>query len=343
MKSIVKEALGEGNVALVERAEPVSGKNEVKIKVMAVGICGTDIKIKHGQSWCNPPVILGHELSGQIVEIGEDVTSVKVGDRVVCETAQVICKNCYYCKSGNYLMCKDRLSIGYGVDGGMAEYCVVREDIIHQLPDNVDYENGALCEPAAVSVHAVYDAVRLLSTDVVLVSGTGAIGLLVAQIAKSFGTTVIITGLDIDEKRLAVARELGIDYTVNVQKEDLASVVNDITGGFGVDVAYECSGSLSGVRSVMSLLKKMGKLVQIGLTKHNLEIEYSLLTAREISLIGTFGHKWTSWETALKLIEQGKIRTAPLITHNFSIDNWEEAFAVAEHHEGIKIIIYPNV
>lgn len=343
MKAIVKKALGEGNVALVERAEPVPGKNEVKIKVMAVGICGTDIKIKNGQSWCNPPVILGHELSGQIVETGEDVTSVKVGDRVVCETAQVICKNCYYCKSGNYLMCKDRLSIGYGVDGGMAEYCVVREDIIHKLPDNVDYENGALCEPAAVSVHAVYDTVRLLSTDVVLVSGTGTIGLLVAQIAKSFGTTVIITGLDIDEKRLTAARELGIDYTVNVQKEDLTSVVNNVTGGFGVDVAYECSGSLSGVRSAMSLLKKMGRLVQIGLTKPDLEIEYSLLTARQISLIGIFGHKWTSWETALKLISQGKIQTAPLITHNFGIDNWEEAFSVAEKQEGIKIIIYPNV
>ena len=239
-------------------------------------------------------------------------------------------------------MCKDRLSIGYGVDGGMAEYCVVREDIVHILPDEIPFDAGSLCEPAAVSVHAVYDAVKVIPTDTVVVIGSGAIGLLVAQLVKNFGATVIVTGLTQDEGRLSVAKELGIDYTVNTQKENVGKIVDDITGGRGADLVFECSGSVPGVNTGMSLLKKMGALVQIGLTKPTMEIEYSMLTAKQISLIGTFGHKWQSWDTALKLMQQGKINAGALISHRFPMEKWEEAFDIAESGKGIKVVIFPN-
>lgn len=342
MKAIVKEACGDGYVALREVPEPVPGRGEVKLKVMAAGVCGTDIKIRHGQAFSRPPVVLGHELSGEVVECGEGVTAVEIGDRVVSETAQVICGTCDYCRSGHYLMCDRRLSIGYGMDGGMAAYCVVRADILHRLPEGVDYDNGALCEPAAVAVHAVLDHVRLLPTDVVLVSGAGAIGLLAAQVAKSCGAAVILTGLTADTGRLETARALGIDHAVDVQQGDVGALVASLTGGRGVDAAFECSGSLPGVRTAMTQLKKMGRLVQVGLTQPTLEIDYALLTAREIGLIGTFGHRWESWESALRLIADGKVRTAPLITHRFPLDEWEEAFRVAESQEGIKVLLYPN-
>ena len=342
MKAIVKLKEGVGNVVLTDRPEPSVKKNEVKIKVEAVGICGTDVKIKHGTTWSNPPVILGHELSGTVAEVGEDVKSVKPGDRVVTETGNVVCGHCYYCRTGNFLMCKDRLSIGYGVDGGMAEYCVVREDIVHILPDEIPFDAGSLCEPAAVSVHAVYDAVKVIPTDTVVVIGSGAIGLLVAQLVKNFGATVIVTGLTQDEGRLSVAKELGIDYTVNTQKENVGKIVDDITGGRGADLVFECSGSVPGVNTGMSLLKKMGALVQIGLTKPTMEIEYSMLTAKQISLIGTFGHKWQSWDTALKLMQQGKINAGALISHRFPMEKWEEAFDIAESVKGIKVVIFPN-
>ncbi|PWM43222.1 MAG: sorbitol dehydrogenase [Clostridiales bacterium] len=342
MKAIVKLKDGEGNVELINKPEPSVKKNEVKIKVEAVGICGTDVKIKHGTTWSNPPVVLGHELSGVVSEVGEDVKSVKVGDRVVTETGNVVCGHCYYCRTGNFLMCKDRLSIGYGVDGGMAQYCVVREDIIHILPDEIDFDAGSLCEPAAVSVHAVYDAVSLIPTDTVVVIGAGAIGLLVAQLAKNFGATVIVTGLSQDEERLVIAKDLGVDYVVNTQKDSVEELVNNLTDGRGADVVYECSGSAPGVHTGMSLLKKMGALVQIGLTKPTMEIEYSMLTAKQIKLVGTFGHKWQSWDTALKLMNQGKINADALISHRFAIDDWEEAFGVAERGEGLKVVIFPN-
>lgn len=342
MKALMKMKEGEGFVELREHREPTPGKGEVKVKIMAAGICGTDLKIRAGHAWSNPPVVLGHEVCGVVTEVGEGVSGVKVGDRVVCETAQVICGSCYYCRSGNYLMCDKRLSIGYGVDGGMAEYMIAREGIIHHLPDEVSYSNGAVCEPLAVAVHAVYDTAEVLSTDVALVSGCGAIGLLVAQVVRSLGARVIITGLNADLPRLELAKELGIEYAVNVETEDLAARVKEITGGLGVDLVYDCSGAASAIRSSMACLKKKGKFVQIGLTKPTMEIEYSLLTGREISIIGTFGHKWVSWEAALKLIATGKVQTAPLVTHHFTLDEWEKGFAIAQNLEGIKVMLHPN-
>ena len=342
MKAIRKLKEGAGFVEMCDIPEPKCGKTDVKIKVEAVGICGTEIKIEHGTTWSNPPVTLGHELSGVVAEVGEDVKSVKVGDRVVTETGNIVCGHCYYCNTGNFLMCKDRLSIGYGCDGGMAQYCVVREAIIHKLPDSIPFDAGSLCEPAAVSVHAVYDAVTVIPTDVVVVEGCGAIGLLVAQLVKGFGATVIITGLTNDALRLETAKKLGIDYAVDIQKEDVAALVDKLTGGMGADIVYECSGAKASIRLGMSLLKRMGALVQIGLTAKDVEIEYSLLTARQIKLVGTFGHKWQSWDTALKLMQQGKLNCDALITHRFNMDDWKEAFGVADRAEGIKVVIFPN-
>lgn len=341
MKAIMKTTEGKGNVVLKDTEEPAVGPGEVKVRVMAAGICGTDIKIFHGDAWSNPPVILGHEYSGIVVEVGYSVSKVKVGDRVVSETAQVICGKCFYCNTGNYLMCPDRLSIGYGVNGAFAEFCIVREGIIHKLPDDVSFDSGALCEPAAVAVHAVLDSVRLLPTDIAVVMGPGPIGLLVAQIARCMGVTVIICGTTEDQKRLETARALGIHHCIDVQAEDVIKFVNALTEGRGADVVYDCTGAAPAIHSGMAVLKKKGKFVQVGLTKKNLEIEYSLLTSREISLIGTFGHNWSSWDTALRMISTGKIMTEPLITHHFPLIEWEKAFKLAENHEGVKILLHP--
>ncbi len=342
MKALMKLQEGPEHVALQEKPAPIAQKGEVLVKIMAAGICGTDLKIRAGQTWSNPPVVLGHEVSGIICALGEDVDGVQIGDRVVCETAQVICGDCYYCHSGHDLMCDKRLSIGYGVDGGMAEYMVARKGILHALPHTVSFSNGAVCEPLAVAVHAVYDTVPVKSTDIALVSGCGAIGLLVAQVVRSLGARVIMTGLDVDIPRLQLAKTLGVEYTVNVETENLQQRVKEVTDGMGVDLAYDCSGSAAAIRGALQSLKKRGQMVQIGLTKPDLEIPYSLFTGRELRLFGTFGHNWVSWEQALKLIATDKVKISPLVTHHFLLDDWERAFAVAENREGIKVMLHPN-
>jgi L-iditol 2-dehydrogenase len=343
MIAIVKTKEGNGNVSLVDVDEPTIKPDEVKIEVMSAGICGTDIKIYHGDAWSNPPVILGHEYSGVVVEIGAAVTSLKPGDRVVSETAQIICGHCYYCNTSNQLMCPSRLSIGYGVNGAFASHCVVREGIVHKLPDTISFDEGALCEPSAVAVHAVYDSVRLYPTDVAVIMGPGPIGLLVAQIVKGFGCTTIVSGMDLDLERLSAAKALGADYIVNVGERSLKDFVDQLTCGMGADVVYDCTGAKLAINEGLNCLKKMGKMVQVGLTKQTVEIEYGLLTQREISIHGTFGHNWKSWETAIKLIERKKLNVNSLITHHFKLREWEKAFKTAEEQQGIKLLFHPQV
>ncbi len=342
MKAIVKLKPGDGFVELVEKQEPVPGAGQVKIKVEAAGICGTDLKIRAGEAWSNPPVTLCHEFSGTVVESGEGVTNVRPGDRVVSETAQVVCRQCEYCMTGRQLMCPSRLSIGYGVDGAFAEFIVVRQEILHQIPEEISFDEAALCEPLAVAVHAVYDSVALGPTDCVGVIGPGAIGLLVAQVARAFGCRVVCMGINSDVERLRLARDLGIDDTLNSQKQNVEVEIRRITAEKGLDYVFDCSGAASGIATGLSLLKRNGTLVQIGLTKPLVEIPYALLPQKELTVKGTFGHNWRAWETGLQLMRTGKVRVKPMISHVFPIAQWEEAFRLAEERQGVKILIHPN-
>ena len=343
MKALFKIKEGPGNVILQETDEPIPGPGEVKIKVEAAGVCGTDIKILHGHAWSNPPVILGHELCGTIVAVGDGVKHWNVNDRVVSETAQVVCGHCDYCRTGSYLMCKERLSIGYGVNGAFAEYCVVRQELLHCLPEIVDFSSGALCEPLAVAVHAVYKKADLSPTDLAVVFGPGPIGLLTAQLLKCFGVTVIVCGISKDSGRLKMAKELGSDYTLNLEAEDLEKFIKDVFHSRGIDVVFDCSGTSGAVSKSLELLKEKGTLVQIGLPNAPMTLEYGKIVNKEISIIGSFGHSWVDWERALALMANGKILTKPLLTHEFPLSNWEQAFKVAENGTGVKVLIHPHL
>ena len=165
MIALVKTNPGPGNVKLIEVNEPTPGLGQVKIAVEYCGICGTDLKIKKDLAPSNPPVILGHEFCGIVYEIGEGVKNFKKGDRVVSETMAYYCGSCKYCQTGNYFMCDHRLSAGYGVDGGFAKFCVIREGALHKLPDNVSFEQAALAEPLAVCVHLVIERSEIRSGE----------------------------------------------------------------------------------------------------------------------------------------------------------------------------------
>ncbi|WP_181995554.1 zinc-binding dehydrogenase [Clostridium sp. AM58-1XD] len=339
MKALLKMKAGEGNVVLKEVPKPVPGDQEVLIRVAAAGICGTDIKILHGQAWSNPPVVLGHEYSGTVEAVGKNVTSVVPGDRVVSETAQQICGTCEFCNTGHQLMCRQRLSIGYGVDGAFAEYIAVREGIVHKIPDELSFDMAALCEPFAVALHGTWDTGEILPTDKVLVMGPGTIGQLAVQAVKAKGAQVILAGTPRDRERLKIGEDLGADYTCTDISMDR---IMELTNGKGVDAAVDCTGAAPAVRNAMQALKNRGRMVQIGLTSRNMEIEYGLLTQKEISIIGSFGHQWHNWEQAISLMASGKARIGELITGRYELEEWETAFEEMENQKGIKILIYPN-
>ena len=342
MKALIKTQLGDGFVELQDISIPVPKANEVRIKVEAAGVCGTDIKVLRGKNFCNPPVILGHELSGTIVETGADVENFKVGDRVVSETAQVICGKCEYCKTGNYIMCKQRLSIGYGVDGAMAEYIVVREDLLHSIPDEMSFDDASLCEPTAVAVHTVFTNTRIMPYDTVVVMGPGPIGLLVAQAVKSMGATTVVIGTEKDKERLEAADVLGMDKTLNTGIDSLQDVIAEMTGGKGADLVIDCTGAPAAINSALDIVKNKGFLIQVGLTQPSFELDYAKLPLRSIGILGTYGHGWQDWEIAIKMIASGQFNLKPIITHHFPLSEWEKAFSMSENGEGIKIILHPN-
>ena len=341
MKALMKMGRWQdkGNVRLRETERPVPGADEVLIRVKAAGICGTDMKIWQGMTWSNPPVILGHEYSGVIEEVGSEVKCLMPGDRVVSETAQSVCGVCEYCRTGKELMCDNRLSIGYGVNGARAEYIKVRQGIVHRIPDTLSFEKAALCEPLAVALHALFDHTSLTASDKVLITGPGAIGQLVAQAAKSAGAAAYLAGLAKDQARLDAAKKAGVDMTLT----DLSGeAVKEITGGKGFDVVLDCSGAEQAIRQGMRSVKKTGTFIQVGLTKPELTIDYSLLTEKEIRIVGTFGHRWHNWEMAIDLMESKKVNTDHLITGTYPLGKWEQGFTDMQEGRGIKILLCPE-
>ncbi|WP_130861169.1 zinc-dependent alcohol dehydrogenase [Bacilliculturomica massiliensis] len=340
MKAVVKWKEGAGSISFAEWPAPVPGPGEVQIDVAYAGICGTDLKIRSGDYWSNPPVVLGHEYSGFVSDTGEGVTDLKLGDPVVSETAQVVCGKCEYCLSGNFLMCDGRLSIGYGTDGAFGDSIAVRRAIVHQIPEGVSMREAAMCEPAAVALHAVFDYAQVLPTDTVLVFGPGTIGQLVAQAARSLGASVVLCGTEADAFRLEIAERLGFTVTA-AGAEELQSFVDQLTGGKGADWAFECSGAAPAVSLALRCLKKQGVLVQVGLTKPNIPLDYGLVAMRELTIRGAFGHRNVNWNQALQMMAAKQIDVDPLITDEFSFEEWEEAFDKAEKLHSIKVLLHP--
>lgn len=341
MKALVKYKEGPGNMEIRDIPEPQPGPGQVKIEVKEAGICGSDLHIYNSdiQILTIPPVVPGHEFSGVVTAVGEGVTKFKPGDRVVSEAVYFYCRDCLYCRMGYYNLCVQKRSLGYVYNGAFEKYTIVEEHNAHILPDDIDFLTGAMLEPLACCTHAVYDCCHIEAGDVVLVSGPGAIGLIAAQIAKAEGARVIVTGTGIDEERLKVAKSLGIDYCVNIQKEDVKQLVNDLTGGYGVDVVLECSGSEPGVRSGMDLVRKRGYFCQIGLTGKPITFDIETVCYKELHFSGSMASRYLNWEKGIKLVQQGLVKLAPLASHHLPLEDWEEAFQMFRDKKGLKLIL----
>ncbi len=217
MKAVVKTRPEPGNVEYIEMPEPQAAPGQVVIEIRNAGVCGTDIHIFKSEYVIKPPVILGHEVCGTIVETGAGVTRWKVGDRVtVNPSAGRLCGKCRYCQIGAPFMCIDRAAVGSGMNGGFAKYLNVRQEIVLPLPESLDFETGALCEPFACAVQAVLELTTIRPGEVVAVSGPGPIGLMCAMLAKAYGARVVLLGTSKDAGRMELSKTLGIDVTVNV-------------------------------------------------------------------------------------------------------------------------------
>lgn len=326
---------------LLDVEEPEVSGDLVKIKVAFTGICGSDIHTFKGE-YKNPktPVTLGHEFSGEVIEVGPEVTKFLVGDRVTSETTFETCGECIYCQEKDYNLCAHRKGIGTQVNGSFAPYVVSREESCHHLPENVTFQAAALTEPLACCVHAALEKTTVTSEDTVLIFGPGPIGLLLAQVVKAQGATVILAGITKDKPRLTLGKELGMDYIVDTQAENLSAVIMKATNGYGADKVFDCSGAVPAVNEGLALTKKKGTFVQVGLfAEQKNKIDEEAIIQREIEYIGSRSQKPSSWEKALDLLAQGAIDADKMITKIYPLEDWRDAFETVMAGNDIKVLV----
>lgn len=343
MKAVVKTSPEPGNVEFMDVPEPKAGAGQVVIAVKAAGICGTDIHIYKSEYLIRPPVILGHEFSGEVAATGEGITRFKVGDRVtVNPSAGRLCGSCRYCRIGAPFFCVDRAALGSGMDGGFARYCAVREEIVFALPESLGFDAGALCEPFACALQAVVELTEILPGDVAVVSGPGPIGLMCLLLAKAHGARVVVLGTSADSARLEIALQLGADAVVNVECEDARAVVDDLTAGYGADVVLECAGVNASANQCLDLVRKLGRYTQVGLFGAPVEIDLDQVVKKQLRVQGSMCHTWETWDRTLNFLGRGLVDLRPLISEKLPLSRWEEGFDKIINREAMKILMWPE-
>jgi L-iditol 2-dehydrogenase len=344
MKAVVKYGKGKGMVEIREVPEPKMKDDDVLIEVKAVSVCGSDLHIYHDSHPYWPPVVLGHEFTGVIAGMGKEVKGWKVGDRIVSETRTGSCGVCYTCQSGFPQVCEQKRAYGIGINGAFAKYVAGPARLLHHLPENIPFEVGAVIEPTAICVTSLLERSQLQAGESVLITGPGPIGLISLAIAKAAGVKMVgVTGRSSDEGiRFEKARELGADFTINVDKEDPVQKVLKMTDGLGVDILIETSGGGRAIYQAFEIVRRLGRICAIGISgKEEVPIPYDRGIFKALRYDFCFSSSWTAWERVIGLISKGLLLAEKLITHKLPLEKWEEAFHLLENLQAAKVVLIP--
>lgn len=344
MLGLVKTQKGVGHLELRECPEPKPGPGEVLLEIKAAGICGTDVHVKHDRFPYWPPVILGHEFSGEVIGLGADCKYYAIGDRVVGEPHTRACGVCYLCRTGNPQICPEKRSPGWGIDGCFAKYLCMPEKLLHRIPEGMDYDTAALAEPLGNTVHDVIERAKLTPGDFVVVIGPGPIGLLAGMTARAGGARhVVMVGAPADEgMRLDMANELGFETVLNVANDNVQQVVGDLTRGIGADMVIDCSGAPRAIASLPSLTRKKGTICAIGLTGgRTVDFPWEDCCKKVLDIYFCMSTSYTCWDRALNLMHKKLVPAEKVITHRMPLTDWEKAFEEIEAQRALKVILHP--
>lgn len=342
MEAVVKYAKGHGHVELRDMPEPTPLDNQVVLEIACCGICGTDLHVYHDTFKNYPPVILGHEFSGKVVEVGKGVKDVALDDTFsVLGAVAVTCGQCRYCQQGEFMFCANRRGMGHGVNGAFTRYAVARPDQLYQVPDGVSLEAAALVEPFAAAVHAVCDIARFKLGDIALVSGPGPIGLLIVKLLAAQGIHIIVVGTQEDTMRLEKAIAYGAAQVVALGRDDLTETIAEATKGKGVDVAFEVAGAEGSVRNCMDHLRPLGHYVQVGHFGKDLTVPWDHIAFRQLQISGSVGYTRATWSQTMNILRQGKVDIEDTITHRMPLKDWKKGFDLMEQKQAIKILLEP--
>lgn len=317
MKSISKVKRKSGGVEVVDISIPEIKNDEVLVKIKYASICGSDVHAYHfapTHHFIQPPVTMGHECSGEVAEIGTNVTGYTPGDRVVIEAIEY-CGKCESCLKGKVHICNYFKIRGMHHNGVFTEYVAVKERYLHKVPDALPLEVACLVEPTAVLCHGVFERSDIKTGDVVLVTGPGPIGLIAAQVIRSAGATPLIVGIDSDEQtRLPIARELGFE-TINVSCQTVHEALKLRYGRETVDAVVECSGAPPVFQTAIEVVAKGGSITLIGLFPENVKVNLSIAVRKELNIYTSFSANWKDYERAIKLLEDGRVETSNLVSY----------------------------
>lgn len=315
---------GPYTIELQEAPIPTITDSEVLLKVLFVGICGSDIQMYHGKhKYMTFPVVFGHELSASIVKTGKDVTGFEAGELVTVQP-QIYCGKCYPCLSGRFNVCEQLKVQGVHSDGYMAQFVAVDPKFLHKCARGMNPQQVALVEPLAVGVGAVKRAPNYQGANV-LVVGAGTIGNMTAQAAKALGAAKVMVS-DINVKKLALAKECGIDVAVNVAETNLKDAIDEHFGMRKADIILDAAATRSGFKSILEVARRSSSVVITGNYKDPLEVEMPLIQRQEITLYGHMMYVREDFEDAISFIRDGKIHTDGFITAVYPFRKTLDAF-----------------
>lgn len=325
-----------GKFEVQEDSLPEPGPDEVRIRVRAAGICGTDLEVYRGHvpaGWVVEfPFQMGHELSGVVDAVGDNVPNAKVGDRVVPD-GRVPCGYCSFCRKGQVNACENA---GYNA-GGFREYSVYNYKAVVPVPDNVSFEEAAMAEPISCTMYG-NEKLDVGIGDFAVVIGEGAIGQLHAQLLKSRGARVAMVGLI--EDRLKVGKKLGVDHVIDANKADPVAEINELTGGYGADVVVVAAGVEAVLRQALEMAGRYGQVLYFAANMKEMNsMPMDLIHYKELKVIGSYDSTTSHFEKALRALSVGKVDAKSLISHMFSLDETEKAFSYANEGKGMKIMI----
>lgn len=346
MKAVVKYALEGDKVELRDVPVPTIGDNDVLLRVMAAGVCGSDVEMwRHRFTYrVNTPVIQGHEFCGVIERSGAGVARWKAGDRVVSDTSAYVCGQCRFCRSGDYNMCPDRLGFGYGTNGAFARFVAVRQEILHRIPASLSFEEAAIIEPACVAYHALITRSRIRPGDCIVVIGPGPIGINCVQMAHVAGAgRLFLIGTAADGARLRVAAQVcQRAVPLSGSEEAALSLVRDATDGAGADLVVDAAGSSETLRLSLALVRRLGQITKIGWGPDPVGFSLDQLLTKAATLQGTYGHNRQAWENVIRLLDAGVLSLQPLISHVLPISRWREGYELVESRQAVKVILKPE-
>ena len=345
MKAAIFEAID--HMTVKEVPTPEIDENSVLVKVMACAVCGSDIRIfHHGNNRVIPPQILGHEIAGQVVSAGSQVTKFKTGDRVAIG-ADVPCGECVFCEAGIGNNCQINYAMGYQFAGGFAEYVLLNKMVVnygpvHKIPDHVTYDEAAMAEPLGCVLNALELSDIKLGETVVII-GAGPIGCMIIGVARKMGATKIIV-VQRSRPRMEIARKFGADVYICSSEEDSIARVLEETGGLGADVVITANPSPEAQQDALKMVRNRGRVNFFGgLSKDKslVVLDTNLIHYKELFVHGAHGQMPIHHLKALNLIASGAIDATQYISHSFKLEDIREAFAAAEGHTGMRVVIHP--